>query len=151
MKHERMERHLASLDLPVNAVQPVEFLAYFAHFNRAEYYEAHDALEHLWLRTEDAERDFFKGLIQFAGAFVHLRLHYLAPDHPKHGKRLAPAARLFRLAETHITPFGPERRGFSVERAVRLCQHYVERLGPGGHTLNPWCPASAPYLELRAV
>ena len=37
---------------------------------------------------------FFKGLIQVAGAFVHLQKQFLHPEHPKHRPRLRPAVRL---------------------------------------------------------
>ena len=39
--------------------------AYFACFNAAKYYEAHDVLEHVWLKLPIEDGGFFKGLIQF--------------------------------------------------------------------------------------
>ena len=42
-------------------------------FNRQAYYEAHDVLEELWLKTSDERRDFYKGLIQTAAVFLKLQ------------------------------------------------------------------------------
>ena len=50
------------------------YLGYFECFNRQLFYEAHDVLEELWLAQRNQPNDlFFKGLIQLAGAFVHLQ------------------------------------------------------------------------------
>src|SRR5882762_53846 len=48
------------------------YRAFFQCWNEQRYYEAHDVLEQVWLHdpisSEDAQ--YFKGLIQAAGAFV---------------------------------------------------------------------------------
>ena len=49
------------------------YRAFFRCWNEQRYYEAHDVLEQLWLKTDSSDADFFKGLIQAAGAFVHLQ------------------------------------------------------------------------------
>jgi len=50
------------------------FAGYSRCFNEQKFYEAHDVLEALWLQDRNGpDGDFFKGLIQFAGAFVHLQ------------------------------------------------------------------------------
>ena len=49
------------------------YLAFFRCWNEQRYYEAHDVLEQLWLKTKSPDADYFKGLIQAAGAFVHLQ------------------------------------------------------------------------------
>lgn len=41
-------------------------------FNEKEFFEAHEVLEGLWMETDGEEKDFYKGLIQCAVAFVHL-------------------------------------------------------------------------------
>jgi hypothetical protein len=94
------------------------YLGYFRCFNGGDYYEAHDVLEELWLAEgkEGQGYDFYKGLIQIAGAFVHMKQHYYAPEHRAHGKRLAPAFRLLNRAcdltrplSAGIPGFGPPR------------------------------------------
>src|SRR5262245_52833141 len=48
------------------------FLGYIECFNRQLYFEAHEVLEQLWLpQRSGPDGDFYKGLIQLAGAFVH--------------------------------------------------------------------------------
>lgn len=42
-------------------------------FNSQRFFEAHEALEALWLKTEGEEKLFLHGLIQVAAAFHHLR------------------------------------------------------------------------------
>ena len=78
---------------------------YFICFNEQKYYEAHDVLEHLWLKEQGPAHQFFKGLIQLAGAFVHLQKQYRRPEHATDGRRLRPAWRLFKLAQTNLEPY----------------------------------------------
>src|SRR5712672_2418086 len=97
------------------------YTGWFTSFNAGEYYEAHDILEHLWLRTRDADRAFFKGLIQIAGAFVHLRRHFERPSHPKDATRLRPAARLLARGAEHLAPFRPAHLRLDVASVCSLC------------------------------
>ena len=54
--------------------QPAHLLGWLECFNSGEFYEAHDVLEDLWLEErETLNANFYKGLIQLAGAFVHLK------------------------------------------------------------------------------
>ncbi len=48
---------------------PPQVLRYVARFDRREYWLAHEELEELW---QIDRRDFFKGLIQVAAAFLHV-------------------------------------------------------------------------------
>src|SRR4029450_7368138 len=66
------------------------YRAFFHCWNEKRYYEAHDVLEQLWLKTKSPDADYFKGLIQAAGAFVHLQKRFEYPLHSKHSKRLSP-------------------------------------------------------------
>lgn len=47
----------------------IRYSAYFHHFNRGDYYEAHDVLESLWLEQgrQAPSAAFYQGLIQLAG------------------------------------------------------------------------------------
>ena len=137
-----------------------DFLAgYIQLFNEQRYYEAHDVLEHLWLQPTEpdssdksSENDLLKGLIQFAGAFVHLQKQFQRPDHPTDGRRLRPAWRLFKLAHKNLQPFGVFYRGFQVESALRLSEQEVGLLENDHFRSNPWHPARAPRLpELQDV
>jgi len=81
-KGERISRFVAELgagDVDPNqsdiAKHPF-YRAFFHCWNEQHYYEAHDVLEQLWLRTKSSDADYFKGLIQAAGAFVHLQKRF---------------------------------------------------------------------------
>src|SRR6266436_8492604 len=68
------------------------YLGYFVCFNQGLFYEAHDVLEELWLADRQGPNySFYKGMIQLAGAFVHLQKN-----------RLRPSAALFKLARTNL-------------------------------------------------
>jgi len=73
------------------------YAGYFDCFNRQLFYEAHDVLEELWLQDRKGPAgDFYKGLIQLAGAFVHVQKH-----------RPQPAIALLNLAETNLQRYAP--------------------------------------------
>ena len=124
------------------------YRAFFQCWNEQRYYEAHDVLEQVWLNdpisSEDAQ--YFKGLIQAAGAFVHLQKQFEHPTHPKHGKRLGPAVRLFRLAEKNLAPFGAERHALGLAEFREMLSQYREATEAKG--TNPWSPQNAPKVHL---
>ncbi len=126
------------------------YQGYFKCFNAREYYEAHDVLEHLWLRDRGPDHLFYKGLIQIAGAYVHLKKQHERPHHPKDGRRLRPAARLFLLGRKNIAPYGPVHLDLDVAALCQLCEEMAERLGAADFAVNPWTPENAPVLTLRA-
>ena len=124
------------------------YLGYFECFNQQLFYEAHDVLEQLWLKTDLRDADFFKGLIQAAGAFVHLQKRFEHPLHAKHSRRLRPAMRLFRLAESNLTRFGPRHHGLNVTAFCQLLNAYADQIATSDYKTNPWSPHTAPKLEL---
>ena len=124
------------------------YRAYFQCWNEQRYYEAHDVLEQLWLNSDTADDDFFKGLIQAAGAFVHLQKNFEHPTHAKHSRRLPPAARLFRLAEKNLSRFGPEHHALNVAALCQLLHAHAAQIVASDYKTNPWSPTMAPRLEL---
>ena len=48
-------------------------------FNKKEFFKAHEEWEKLWMSvpTEDPLKDYYKGLIQAAAVFEHIRRHNL--------------------------------------------------------------------------
>jgi predicted metal-dependent hydrolase len=125
------------------------YRAFFLCWNEQRYYEAHDVLEQVWLNKDTADDDFFKGLIQAAGAFVHLQKNFEHPSHPKHGRRLRPAVRLFALAEKHLAPFAPMRHGLDVDHLLQIIRQNQARIIDSNYEVNPWSPATAPTLNLQ--
>jgi predicted metal-dependent hydrolase len=114
------------------------YLGYFKCFNEQLYYEAHDVLEELWLeRRKYIEAFFYQGLIQVAGAFVHLQKN-----------RLAPASRLFALALNKLAPYPGTYRGLNLKQLRELCREHIDALKKGEFKVNPWSPKKAPRLSV---
>lgn len=126
------------------------YTGYFTCFNDQRYYEAHDVLEHLWLQTRDGDHAYYKGLIQLAGAFVHLQKQFLRPGHPKDGARARPAVRLLLLAARNLEPYRPRHMRLDVEGVWSLCTVLAAQISKSDYT-NPWSPTAAPRLNLEAA
>jgi len=124
------------------------YAAYFECFNRGDYYDAHDVLEDLWLEQGRGAADhaFYKGLIQGAGAFVHLQKHYAEPTHPVHGRRLEPAVRLLLLCLKNLSAYPARHLGLDVGVAGRLFGDIREQLQNSHCRENPWRPDELPQL-----
>lgn len=116
------------------------YLGYFDCFNKGLYYEAHDVLEELWLGCRRGPDDaFYKGLIQLAGAFVHLQK-----------QRSGPARALFRLARTNLSTYPRHHHRLDIQRALRLidCWHDRSVAAEAGGT--PLAIDPAPRLDLHS-
>src|SRR5438309_3826134 len=112
------------------------YLGFFECFNRGLFYEAHDVLEELWLPNRNGSNGpFYKGLIQLAGAFVHLQKG-----------RLRPAAALLRLAHANLQKYPAIHERLAVDDVLALIGHWLERLET--HSRNPLSSESAPRLVL---
>jgi Domain of unknown function (DUF309) len=148
-KSERITAFMQQLPThPGSTLDPC-YPGFFRCFNSQLYYEAHDVLEQLWLKTRGENYAFFKGLIQVAGAFVHLQKQSLRPMHAKDGRRMHPAARLFGVAASNLEPFGPKHLHLDVAAVCALCRRFSEEIVAGDFQKNPWNPARAPRLELE--
>ncbi len=153
-KGERISRLVAELtaeDVDPNQTDIAKhpfYRAFFQCWNEQRYYEAHNVLEQLWLRTDSGDADFFKGLIQAAGAFVHLQKRFEHPLHAKHSRRLPPAVRLFQLAEKNLSSFAPQHHGLDVVALCQLLRAYADQIVEFDYKANPWSPQTAPRLEL---
>jgi hypothetical protein len=119
------------------------YLGYFECFNSGLYYEAHDVLEELWLMDRSGPTgNFYKGLIQFAGAFVHMQKHSVARP------RLKPAAALLRLARNNLSPYPSIFQELSVTELLALIERWIDELEKGRFEINPLSASSAPRLQL---
>ncbi|HEY2919991.1 MAG TPA: DUF309 domain-containing protein [Candidatus Binatia bacterium] len=153
-KGERISRFVA--ELGGDEVDPTQadiathpfYRAFFRCWNEQHYYEAHDVLEQLWLKANSGDADFFKGLIQAAGAFVHLQKRFEHPAHAKHSRRLPPAVRLFQLAEKNLSAFAPRHCELDVAALCQLLRSYADQIVASDYKTNPWSPETAPKLEI---
>lgn len=95
------------------------YLGFFEEFNSGRYFEAHEVLEVLWLKVRGTPpANYYKGLIQLAGAFVHLR-----------HERPGPAASLFRLAQNNLMLYQPAYQGLDLPPIIALIQEWLRVLG----------------------
>src|SRR3954468_10224364 len=112
---------------------PAHYLGYFECFNRELFYEAHDVLEELWLGQRNGPNyGFYKGLIQFAGAFVHLQKN-----------RLRPATALFRLSQSYLRAYAPTHQRLSVSAILTAADTWTAELETNRFEKNP-LPTNAP-------
>lgn len=153
-KGERISRFVEELEGSTangasgEIVQHPCYRGFFRCWNEQRYYEAHDVLEHLWLDTHSEDSNYFKGLIQAAGGFVHLQKNFEYPAHRVHGRRLRPAVRLFALAEANLQSFGATRHGCDIDGLRALLARMAREIVDSEYQRNPWSPATAPRLQL---
>ena len=103
------------------------YLAFFECFNRGLYFEAHEVLEEIWLpRRKEANGLFYKGLIQLAGAFVHLQKN-----------RLRPAAALFNLACANLQRYRPIYERLELMSLIDMIEKWRRQLEESNFILNP--------------
>jgi predicted metal-dependent hydrolase len=113
------------------------YLGFIACFNRQQYFEAHEVLERIWLpQRQGANGSYYKGLIQLAGAFVHLQKN-----------RLGPAFALFKLAESNLEKYPAAHERLDLARTLGMIAHWQRQLGSSG--INPFSPVTAPILRLE--
>jgi len=114
------------------------YLGYFECFNRQLFYEAHDVLEQLWLpQRRGPDGAFYKGLIQLAGAFVHLQKG-----------RVQPAAALFRLAEDNLRTYPPIHHLLDLRRVWALIRDWHNKVESSEFKVEQFSASTAPKLEL---
>jgi predicted metal-dependent hydrolase len=112
------------------------YLSYFELFNAQLFYEAHDVLEELWLPIRrEPQGDFYKGLIQLAGAFVHLQKN-----------RLRPSAALFKLARTNLGKYPPRHEQLDLVKLLGLIGEWLARLEANDFSQNPLANCVTPKL-----
>jgi predicted metal-dependent hydrolase len=135
-KSERIARLVEGI--PAGGLDPY-FLGYIEQFNRGLFYEAHDVLEQLWLKDRQGPNgSFYKGLIQLAGAFVHLRR-----------ERLRPAAALFKLAEANLQKYPARHEHLALPAILILIHHWQRKLEESDFALNPLLSEVPPRLHLE--
>jgi predicted metal-dependent hydrolase len=114
------------------------YLGYFECFNRQLFYEAHSVLEQLWLPQRGGpDGAFYKGLIQLAGAFVHLQKG-----------RVQPAAALFRLAQDNLRAYPPIHHLLDLRTVLALIREWRNKVESAEFKAEPFTADTAPKLEL---
>jgi predicted metal-dependent hydrolase len=138
LMHRKNRKHAALLSPFEGRELEAGYLAYIDCFNRQLFFEAHDVLEEIWLpQRNSAMGRFYKGLIQLAGAFVHLQK-----------ERPQPAAALLRLARANLRAYGPVCRRLMVEDALTLIETWLRELESVSCKNNPLSAEQFPKLKL---
>jgi predicted metal-dependent hydrolase len=119
------------------------YAGYFALFNEQKFYEAHDILEDLWLADKRGpDGDFYKGLIQLAGAFVHVQKD-----------RLRPAAAVLKLARQNLRAYPPAHGQLNMVAVQRLISDWLNQLEAEsceGKLLSRFSPPQIQLLPFRS-
>lgn len=113
------------------------YSGYFACFNRQWFFEAHDVLEELWLAQgkTGANYSYYKGLIQLAGAFVHLQKD-----------RLRPSVALFDLADANLSKYPSIHDGLDLKKVLELIADWRTRILKSEFSTNPLPNSKPPQL-----
>jgi predicted metal-dependent hydrolase len=134
-KSEQIAKRIASLQ---GGDLDAHYLGYFDCFNRQEFYEAHDVLEELWLTDRHGPNGaFYKGLIQLAGAFVHLQK-----------ERPGPAGALFKLARANLAKYPDRHERLDVAAVLALTDGWLDKLEADEYRINPLRADNGPRVEL---
>src|SRR5262245_26257361 len=92
-----------------------------AHFNRGEYFEAHEVWEDWWNECPAADRRFAQALIQAAVAVYH----FGRGNH-------AGASRLFHSGRRYMQPYRPVYMGLDVDEFWRRMEAHLAPALSGG-------------------
>ena len=119
---------------------PRHYEGFFRCFNRGLYFEAHDVLEELWLSEgkAGANHALYKGLIQWAGAFVHLQKG-----------RMRPAVALFDLAAANLQRYPPLHQRLDLNEALADIRSWRSAVESSGFQVNPLTLRPLPGIHLR--
>lgn len=135
---QKSERIAAIVDRCRGHALDAHYLAYFECFNQGLFFEAHEVLEVLWLgQRQGVNGAFYKGLIQLAGAFVHLQK-----------RRPGPARALFKLALANLETYPKRYEQLDLPRVQALIIHSLERLSLPDADAGVVAAASLPKLAL---
>lgn len=93
------------------------YLQGVADFNAGHYYEAHEAWEKIWLKSEGFEKIFYQGLIQSAAALLKLKT-----------KKCPASVRLFDAAFKKLSQVPEIFLGLNVRQFEIELKKYFEEL-----------------------
>jgi predicted metal-dependent hydrolase len=91
-----------------------------AQFNDAEFWNAHESWETIWLAARDPEKLFLQGLIQLAAAYHHVQRGTFRGG-----------VRLFDAAFEKLSSFENGYRGIDREEVIRAAKVHREKIARG--------------------
>ena len=137
MSHKSPKIAALISDLPEGPFDK-HYLGFFHCFNQQLFFEAHEVLEELWLPQRRGPRDlFYKGLIQLAGAFVHVQKD-----------RRQPALALLSLARGNLQRYPDIYESLNLPRVLKMIDAWSAELGKEVKPLNKSDDRQWPRLDL---
>jgi len=119
----------ANTDNPPSRTHADLFAHGIALFNSRHFFEAHEAWEEIWLRTQPPEKTFLQGLIQVTAAFHH---------HSRNNLRGTKS--LLRAGLDKLDAFPPKHRGLHVDRLRAAVRDWLEALHQHNNVRRPALP-----------
>ena len=92
--------------MPESTYDP-RYLQGIEHFNKCDFFEAHEVWEDLWKDIEGPTRTFYKGLIHVA-----VCLHHFGNGNIRGAKKLYLSSR------GYLQPFGPKFMGLDIDQLL---------------------------------
>ena len=89
-----------------------EYLEGIEHFNRRDFFEAHEVWEDIWARTTGRDQLFYKGLIHAAVALHHFG-----------NGNLRGARKVFGSCVQYLTPYAPRHSGLNLSAFLDQLRH----------------------------
>ncbi len=83
------------------------YLRGIAYFNDADFFEAHEVWEGLWMQCDDGSRKFYQGLIQVA-----VCLHHFG------NRNTRGASKLFHSSSNYLSVYRPWHLGIDLDRLL---------------------------------
>jgi len=93
------------------------YLEGIEHFNKCDFYEAHEVWEELWADYQGPSRKFYQGLIQVA-----VCLHHFGNGNIRGAKKLYYGCR------SYLEPYLPRHEGVNLEKLLtqlEVCCHEI--------------------------
>ena len=123
-----------TLDLTIEF--SADYLEFFRLFNERSFYDAHEALESLWVTETGQARDYYKGLIMIAAALLHWQ-----------NGRPGPSLKLHRRAREILSAYPDQYEGFRLGDFLRAIDTLFSRLAIGS-VFEPLDDAAIPVIVL---
>lgn len=131
---------------------PNEFWQGIEQFNQQQFYDCHDTLEAIWMNANQAEKNFYQGILQIAVA-----LHHLSNLNGR-GAVILMGEGINRLRTYHPTYAGIDIETLMVETTYLLKQlqvaepEQIEQIAQQLGLRDSPCPAStSPDLRLPII
>lgn len=128
----------------ISSLPPAEFQKASEQFNAGEFWDCHETLEPVWLKSEEPVKTFIQGVIQVAAGCVHIsNCNY------KGATQLLSYA-LEKLYKTrHIEPFQHWMNLAEFIEQAEQAKAEVERLGP--EKIQQFCPGKFPEFRIMTI